>query len=543
MKHSIRTRFTVLFLIVFFVVLLAAVCVNNWGLERFYRARKVEDIEKAYRAVNELVMKEGNGSAKLPDLLKEYSDKYNITIAVMDSDNDRSVVTTERGSDYLLQRAQSYLFSDSFRESSEILKETDDYQIISTHDPGGNRVNIDCFAFCGDNQTLLLMSTPAANLTESVRLANRFLSYVGLLMAVLGIVLGVFLTRRITQPIQRLAALSAKMGSLDFTERYTGDYEDEIGVLGHSMNTMAEKLEETISELQDANKSLQEDIRRKEEIDEMRREFIANVSHELKTPIALIQGYAEGLNDGLCEDPESRKEYLDVIIDEAGRMNSLVKQLLNLSKLESGAPEMEIGPFDLADMIRSIVGSTKLLAEEKQASVAFASDQGQALPVLGDTFQIEDVLTNYVSNAIHHVDEGGRIVIRAEEVPGPTAEPVRAAGSGQAAESRRAAGPDQAGAAVDAGSASSSAGSGKWPRIRVHVENTGSSIPEKDLPHIWDKFYKVDKSHSRSYGGSGIGLSIVKAVMEAHGMGYGAANTETGVDFWFELEKDQQSNH
>ena len=278
--------------------------------------------------------------------------------------------------------------------------------------------------------------------------------------------------------------------------------------------------------LKEANFQLQEDIRRKEEIDEMRKAFIANVSHELKTPIALIQGYAEGLNDGLCEDPESRKYYLDVIIDESNRMNSLVKQLLTLSKLESGAPDLDLETFDLAQEAAGIAGSMKVMAEERGASVSFraegpADDAGRreqiSGPVLvtGDEFKIEEVLSNYLSNAVHHVDQGGRIQVT-----------VRDNGS----------------------------------TVRTHVFNTGSRIPEEDIGHIWDKFYKVDKAHTRTYGGTGIGLSIVKAVMEAHSMGYGVRNVLPeevpallcaepgdgpgkfgGVDFWFDLPKGEET--
>ena len=484
MKHSIRARFTFLFTAVFLLVLLTSVVINSLGLERFYRAQKVKQIEKAYQALDALIMREGNESGNLESLLREYSDKYNITIAVMDSDNSRAITTSERDGDFLFRRAQSYLLGGKFSGEAVVVKETEKYQIISTPEGGGG--HIDCFAFCSDNRTLLLISTPLADVKESARLVNRFLSYVGLFTVFLGLVLGFFLTRWITDPIRQLAVLSEKMGRLDFSERYIGHSEDEIGTLGRSMNAMSEKLEETFAELKSANEQLTEDIRKKEEIDEMRREFIANVSHELKTPIALIQGYAEGLNEGLMEDPESRKEYLDVIIDEAGRMNGLVKQLLTLSKLESGAPELEISTFDIREMIRGIASSSRLLAEEKKAVIAFDEPE-EPLMVKADAFQIEEVLTNYISNAVHHVNEGGRIVIWTEK-----------------------ASPDF---------------------VRVHVANTGSHIPEKDLPHIWDKFYKVDKSHSRSYGGSGIGLSIVKAVMEAHGGAYGVENTEDGVDF------------
>ncbi len=520
MKHSIRIRFTCLFLSVIAGVLMLAFLLNTFGLETFYRTQKVKELQAAYEELNGIIMEEGADSDRLTEVLQEYSDKHNISIAVIDSSNSRSLRSTERSSDYLFERVQKYLFNSNFRARSRILLETGNFTIMSTEaDQSGSPAAIDCFAYCGDNQTMLLMSTPVANLKESVLQANRFLSFAGMLALVIGVLFALIMTKQITEPIRSLAAISEKMGGLDFTERYTGQREDEIGVLGNNMNFMAGKLEETIRELQrtneqlqeaneqlqDANVRLQEDIRRKEEIDEMRKAFIANVSHELKTPIALIQGYAEGLNDGLCEDPDSRKYYLDVIIDESNKMNDLVKQLLTLSRLESGAPDLQLEDFDLSAMARDLMGSMQVMAGERGASITFralgaAGEGGEReelrgpVPVRADEFKIEEVLTNYLSNAAHHVNEGGEIRITSEDL---------------------------------------------GDIVRTHVFNTGSSIPEEDIGHIWDKFYKVDKAHTRTYGGTGIGLSIVKAVMEAHGMGYGVKNMESpqGVDFWFDLPK------
>ncbi|MBQ7534752.1 MAG: HAMP domain-containing protein [Stomatobaculum sp.] len=527
---------------------------NTFGLERFYRNHKIKEIEAAYEVLNEIVMEEGADSSRLLSVLEEYSDAHNISIAVIDSANSQSLQSTERSGDFLYQRIQKYLFNQEFRDKSKVLLEKKNYTIMMTEEEKYGAGAIDCFAFCGDNQTMLLMSTPVANMQESVHLANRFLSFAGVCVMIVGFLLVFFMTKQITEPIRHLAAISEKMGGLDFSERYEGQREDEIGVLGTNMNFMAAKLEETFRELKEknlqlkhangllkeANFQLQEDIRRKEEIDEMRKAFIANVSHELKTPIALIQGYAEGLNDGLCEDPESRRYYLDVIIDESNRMNSLVKQLLTLSKLESGTPDLNLETFDLAQAAANLIGNMKVMAEEQGASINFRvksadgedvsegsetdGGTGTGIPVMvrGDEFKIEEVLSNYLSNAAHHVNKGGSIVVTSEDL-GST--------------------------------------------VRTHVFNTGSSIPEEDIDHIWDKFYKVDKAHTRTYGGTGIGLSIVKAVMEAHGMGYGvrnvppeeaalygaavdnadgAVNTDDadntgGVDFWFDLPKGEES--
>ena len=280
------------------------------------------------------------------------------------------------------------------------------------------------------------------------------------------------------------------MSNLDFEARYEGGGEDEIGTLGENFNKMSEELEHTISELKTANNELQEDIEQKKQIDEMRKEFLSNVSHELKTPIALIQGYAEGLKECINDDAESREFYCEVIMDESAKMNNMVKKLLTLNQLEFGNDQTAMERFDLTDLVRGVVQAAQLLADQKEAQIAFP--QVEPVYVWGDEFKVEEVVTNYVSNALNHVDGDKKIEVKIMR---------------------------------------------KDNHVRLSVFNTGKPIPEEDLDKIWIKFYKVDKARTREYGGSGIGLSIVKAIMESMHQKFGVVNYDNGVEFWFELEE------
>ena len=255
------------------------------------------------------------------------------------------------------------------------------------------------------------------------------------------------------------------------------------------MNTLSEKLKETIGELKTANNELQKDIEEKIRIDEARKEFIANVSHELKTPIALIQGYAEGLTEGMAEDPESRDYYCEVIQDEAGKMNKMVKQLLTLTALEFGNDKPVMEQFDLVTLINGVLSSAKIFLQQKGAQVFF--DASEPVMVWADEFKIEEVVTNYLNNAMNHLDGEKRIEIRLER---------------------------------------------NDKEVKVTIFNTGQNIPEEDLGKLWTKFYKVDKARTRAYGGSGIGLSIVKAIMDSHNKACGVQNVKDGVEFWFTLD-------
>lgn len=298
------------------------------------------------------------------------------------------------------------------------------------------------------------------------------------------------LTKRIVKPLQNLTVLSQRMASLDFDVKYEESGEEELDELGNNFNKMSGKLEETITELKTANVELQKDIQEKDQIDEMRKEFLSNVTHELKTPIALIQGYAEGLKDCINDDAESREFYCDVIIDESCKMNNMVKQLLNLNQLEFGNDQVNMERFSLAELIRGVLQSSHILIEQKAAKVF--CHVPESLYVWGDEFKVEEVVTNYLTNALNHLDGEKTIEITCEEKDGI---------------------------------------------VRTTVFNTGKPIPDEDLDKIWIKFYKVEKARTREYGGSGIGLSIVKAIIDSMHQECGATNYENGVAFWFTLER------
>ena len=357
--------------------------------------------------------------------------------------------------------------------------------------PGQNPFS---WGYYSDDRTIFIMSIPLASIRESVQLSNRFLVYVGAVAMTLGIIIMYFAMKMVTSPILQLAEISERMTRLDFEAKYQGNARDEIGVLGNSMNVLSDKLKETIGELKSANNELQRDIEEKIQIDEMRQEFIANVSHELKTPIALIQGYAEGLTEGMAEEKESRDYYCEVIMDEANKMNKMVRQLLTLNALESGNDQAAMERFNLVELIQGVLSATRILIEQKEAVIDFSCDH--PVYVWADEFKIEEVVTNYVSNALNHLAGENKITITIQELT---------------------------------------------ETVCVTVKNTGQPIPETDLPNVWTKFYKVDKARTRAYGGSGIGLSIVKAVMDSHHKECGARNVDDGVEFWFTLDSSKEA--
>ena len=460
--------------------------VNVKFLEPYYIRDKEMQFIHVYEELQNAVKKGTISNDEVQDELHVLCEKSNISYIVLDMDNEK-LITNVHDTNMLKQQLSGYLLNQA-QKGGKVLDSTDNYQLMRSQDPWNQSEYIEMWGQLDDNVNFLIRS-PVESIRESVALSNRFLIYVGMGTLIICMGLVWYFSRRITKPIQELAELSDRMANLDFEAKYTSGGNNEIGELGDNFNRMSQKLEKAISELKQANNSLQQDIEQKEKMEQMRTEFMGNVSHELKTPIALIQGYAEGLKEGVNDDPESRDFYCDVIMDEAGKMNRMVKNLMTLNQLEFGNDKVEFERFNLTELIGGVLQSMDILSQQKDVKLIFREEN--PVYVWGDEFKIEQVVRNYVSNAYNHVNEEKIIEVKILREDG---------------------------------------------LAKVTVFNTGKPIPEEDVPRIWDKFFKVDKAHTREYGGNGIGLSIVKAIMESMHQQYGVKNYDNGVEFWFTLD-------
>lgn len=486
MKHSIKKQMTGIFIALIVCMLLSILVINIGFLEPYYIDNKQNAFVNMYASLATSVKSREITTDEGKIELSKQAEQGNISYVVISTDGD-SWYTNVLNNEMLRQQLTGYLLN-QIQKNSKVLERTDEYQMNQSLDPVNNTEYLEMWGNLEGGYTFLLRS-PLESIKESASLSNQFLVYIGLIIISIGSVLVWFFSKRLTDPILELTALSAKMAELDFDAKYKSGGENEIGVLGGNFNTMSERLETAISDLKSANYHLRKDIEQKEKLEEMRNDFLGNVSHELKTPIALIQGYAEGLKEGIDKDAKSREFYCDVIMDEAVKMNEMVKNLLNLNQLEFGKEEIEFVRFDIVELIKGVLQSMDIMIQQKEALITFR--QETSVYVWADEFKGEQVLRNYISNALHHL-AGERVVeIKIEE---------------------------------------------KENKARISVFNTGIPIPEEDVGHIWEKFYKVDKAHTREYGGNGIGLSIVKAIMESFHQEYGVQNYDNGVAFWFELD-------
>lgn len=486
MNMSLRRQLTVSFIGLITALFLANYLVNTFFLEDYYYMRKKEVLVNAYDILNRDTQNPAEDMEELTGICLANG----VSLVVIDSDNYVRLRTIWTGEDQIrLMRARLNGYQMGFDiDDVKELVQTDEYTIQRRYDEEAGQEFLEMWGILSTGYSFL-MRFSVEGVAEDVGVSNEFVKYICLTGVVLAAVIVWLISKRVTQPLHELTELSKRMSELDFDVKYTSGGSNEIGQLGAHFNRMSENLEKAYSDLLTANNELQKDIERKEQIDDMRKEFLSNVSHELKTPIALIQGYAEGLAECINDDAESREFYCEVIMDEAGKMNGMVQKLLTLNQLEFGNDKVVMERFDLAVLLRNKIQSISILAQQKEAVISYHGADVAA--VWGDEFKVEEVITNYLSNALNHVSGRRQIDVTVQEL---------------------------------------------GDVVRVSVLNTGEQIPEQDIGQIWDKFYKVDKARTREYGGSGVGLSIVKAIMEALHQEYGVRNCEEGVEFWFTLK-------
>lgn len=528
--HSLREEFTLLFFVLMAGMVLVINLANSFFLERFYVRNKQQALENAYKSINAAAKANEITSDAFDVELLQITSRDSIGCIIM-SDESRTMKCYAQDPGTMLRRmwdnllydeesgqvaAPSNASSEASTEASQesaaastgpVAEDSDTrYQVVkamttSTNqrlqlvlDTRTNSQSMEMWGILGDG-SFYLLRTAIESITNDTRIANQFILYVGILAIIGGVFIAMALGNRISRPIRVLSDISQRMKQLDFSARYEGKDRNEIGELGENINNLSSTLEQTISELKTANNQLQRDLQKKEQVESFQREFISNVTHELKTPIALIQGYAEGLQDSVADDEESRRFYTEVIIDEANKMNQMVLKLLALTHLEFGQTDVTIEHFDVVEMIHSYLSSAGLLAKDKDVTV----NVPDVPPILvwSDRFLTEEVFQNYYSNALNHVEGDKVIDIRFTK---------------------------------------------KENAVRVSVFNTGKPIPEDSIDRIWEKFYKVDKARTRAYGGSGVGLSIVKAIMDLLHQHYGVINYDNGVEFWFELDTSNRED-
>lgn len=490
--NAIRVKlfFTISFVILLIIAFL--VIVNNFVFGTFYTYKKTAALRSVYTIVNDYY-NNSDSKENMENELEKIAVKNGFDILIRNNNENVNVYTSTK--DFFAAVGQLTEMANKVNgDTGEIIEENDLYTIKELKNKKSEITYIVLYGKL-DNGYSLYVRLPITSIQESVKISNNFLYLIAGFTILIAAVMVSFITRKFTEPIEELNDIAQKMSKLDFSHKYrTKDTDDEINNLGKSINKMSDTLEKTIKQLRNTNIELEKDIEEKSKIDEMRKSFISDVSHELKTPIALIQGYSEGLLENVNTDDESRKFYAEVILDETNKMDKLVKQLLDLMKLEYGKREFNNTEFNIVELEKEVIRKTQMMLDEKNIKVEF--DENEEINIYADDFYIEQVLMNYVTNAIKNNKEikGKKLIKITNDVD------------------------------VDRN------------KVRVKVFNTGNNISEENMVRIWNRFYKEDSSRNRQDGGTGIGLSIVKAIMNNYNNDYGIINKDDGVEFYFELD-------
>ena len=465
---TVRGKLFFIMCIVVLSIILFLILVNSFVLEKYYQYTKSNQLKSLYNNINDYYNSD-NPATNFKDELDRVAIKNNFDIIIKD-ENDKAVYLSNK--DFLSNiRVIIDFWGINKQKEYKVLEETDKLEIRNIKD---TETSANYILLSGklDNGYGVYIRIPISSIQESVRISNRFLYLIAGIVIIVGGIAIIYISKTFSSPISELNNIAKKMANLDFSHKYAvTDDDDEINELGESINMMSDKLETTINQLRSTNIELERDIEKKSKIDEMRKSFISDVSHELKTPIALIQGYSEGLLENVNDDPESRKFYAEVILDETNKMDKMVRQLIELTKLEYEKREFNNRTFNIVELEKEIVRTSKVMIDEKQTEVIFETPD--KIDVFADDMYLSQIITNYLTNAIKHVkDVDGEKYIKITNVVLQDKQ-----------------------------------------KARVTVFNTGENISEENLNRIWNRFFKADEARNRDDGGSGIGLSIVRAIM------------------------------
>lgn len=408
-------------------------------------------------------------------LLSEYELKENVSIDLYDNEDN-----------YLYEGTGSFLSSGKLNVISRTQNEDGSYFNVVAEE--GSTTQYIVFGKDFENGYHIEITAQKDPIQENANLATRVTTTLTVLALVLALVFISVYSKHFTKPLIQMSEVANRIANLDFSAKCEINRGDEIGTLAENINVVSDSLNTALSELREKNEQLMEDIEKERRIEQMRADFISAASHELKTPIAIIRGYAEGLKMNVSEENESASEYCDIIMRESDRMNVLVLNMLEQSLYSSGVKKPDMVEFNISSFIEDLLKTVTPIFEEKGVTANYI--ETEELSAFADKTQMTTVLSNIVLNACSHASGEKLIEITAEKTDN---------------------------------------------KIKVNVFNTGSRVEDKDKDGIFTSFYRADKAHSRAEGRFGLGLAIVKSITENHNCECGFENKENGVTFWFTM--------
>ncbi len=464
--------------------------------EKFYSFKRTQSLEREVTLFTNFYSMNSSPDTDLSPAINKFENDHNAKVLIISLDQSKIYLSDKVSKDresidelssFCSELLSNKEFIDNVINNSKIGSTTfynrsSDLQKIGVIAP---------MSLTSKNDTLMICVSSIQNITEASQVINEFLFYLFLGLIAIAVILSSFYSNLISKPLVTLTHVANKMSNMDFSVTCSTEREDEIGSLACSLNTLSNNLQNALKDLKSKNAKLEEDIEKERQLENMRKDFVDNVSHELKTPIGIIEGYAEGIKDGIVTG-EDASLYLETIIDEAQKMGVLVANMLELSKLESGTIKITKESFNINRLIKKIINTHALSFKENDFTVNFTSTNPYSY-VYADPFKMEQVMTNLVTNAIKYTPPHNSINIYINE---------------------------------------------EEHRYKIGVQNLGTHIPEEEISKLFGKFYRLDKSRERTQKNStGLGLSIVKNILELHQSQFEFHNIDGGVEFYFYLDR------
>lgn len=496
MKNSLTKKLFVITLSSFLLLLLTVKVIQSSFFQYFYYEKKIESTEKELRGFKLRYSNYNNDKDNLKSAMMAFENKSNNKIGIF------SYASNSAGNllfiaNYENESYTKALFDDIYSEIvseyptliSDIIKSGKCHSIVLESKKRDETyiVSLGPMNLITTNDSIAIVISSVKSISEASSVLNDFFLYILGVSMFISIIVAILYSYIIAKPLKQLNKVASKMASLDFSETCVVDREDEIGGLANSLNSLSENLNNALNDLKVKNKKLKDDIDKERNLEKMRKDFVAGVSHELKTPIGIIQGYAEGIKDGL--DKNKTNEYLDIIIDESNKMNKLVLNMLELSKLESGSLKPNMEKFNLIRCIRKVLRKWEKEFLNHNLNLIY-NNSFDYIYVHADPFQIEQVLENFITNALKYTPENNDVIINLSLIN---------------------------------------------DKVLFSIENKGTNIPNDKLKQIWNYFYRADESRRRKDGSTGLGLAIVKNILELHDSNFAVENTNDGVRFYFDL--------
>lgn len=467
--RTIKAKLITIFMLIMISLVLSGIVLNSIGLKSYYIYKN----KSIFISLSEKIDKEytDNKESSFEFITNiENLENINTTITDKNFNIEYNSVLTKRVSDQQQQRLPKEIEQIILDNKKKLLKNFI-YYIDEKNDDEKSKL---VFVSQMSNGKLIILKKPIKSISQSVSIANQFYMISGAIVICIGSICVLIFSKKMTKPIVEMSDIAENISNLNFEKRIEVQSKDEIGKLGESINKISEKLSANIEELKN-------DVER-------RKQLVRNMSHELKTPIGIIKGYAEGLKYGVADNEEKMEKYCNVLVEECDRMDKLILELLNHSMIEAGMVKLNITSFNLYELINDIIERFKAAMNEK--GVTFDLKCENNFVISADRDMLEKVINNFITNAIDYVEGRNLIELNVEE---------------------------------------------KNNEIRISVFNTGTNIPIEAIDKIWDVYYKVDKARSRKYGGHGLGLSIVKSIIKLHGGSTKVENVKDGVEFSFEI--------